>query len=130
MRIPFFRNAMDKGNAKFSLRKIWRSNLDFHFGGWHQEGHAKMPVSILTPTVVWHGFLALVPRSIALGCIGLLLVGLLSQAQAATSVRLAWNPGTSSGIAGYRVHYGTSSGSYPQILNVGSTTTVTVSGLI
>ena len=92
-----------------------------------------MPVSImfliiLTPAVVWHGFLALVPRSIA--CIGLLLIGLLWQAQAATSVRLAWNPGTSSGIAGYRVHYGTSSGSYPQIFNVGSTTTVTVSGLI
>jgi hypothetical protein len=51
-------------------------------------------------------------------------------AQSSQSVTLAWNPGASSGIAGYRVYYGTSSGSYPQILDVGITTTATVSNLI
>ena len=65
-----------------------------------------------------------------MGGFGLLLVGSLQNAHAAASVKLAWNPGGSPGIAGYRVYYGTSSGSYPQIFNVGNTTTVTVAGLI
>ena len=85
---------------------------------------------ILVLAIVWHSFVAVLPRAIALGVIGLLFVGFLSQAQAATSVTLAWNPGTSSGIAGYRVYYGTSSGSYPYNLYVGNTTTATVAGLI
>jgi hypothetical protein len=49
---------------------------------------------------------------------------LLSQAEAASSVPLAWNPGASSSIAGYRLYYGTSSGSYPNVLNVGNTTPI------
>ena len=84
---------------------------------------------ILAPTIVWHSFVVVLPRTIALGVSGLLFVGWLSQAEAASSVTLAWNPGGGSGIAGYRVHYGTSSGSYPETLNVGNTTTATVSGL-
>src|ERR1700675_4510423 len=85
----------------------------------------------LLPTIVRPSFVSLVPRTIAFGVIGLLLVGSLSQAHAASSVTLAWDPpnGTS-GIAGYRVHYGTYSGIYPQIINVGNTTTVTVPNLV
>ena len=67
--------------------------------------------------------------AVALGGIGLLLFGLPSQAQTTASVTLAWNPSLSSGIAGYRLHYGTSSGTHPNILNVGNTTTATVSSL-
>jgi hypothetical protein len=63
------------------------------------------------------------------GGIGLLLFGLPSQAQTTASVTLAWNPSLSSGIAGYRLHYGTSSGTHPNIINVGNTTTATVSRL-
>jgi hypothetical protein len=58
------------------------------------------------------------------------LFGLLLQAQAATSVSLAWDPSRASGIAGYRLHYGTSNGSYSQQIDVGNTTTATVSNLV
>ena len=70
--------------------------------------------------------IGLVPRAVASGAIGLLLVGPLSQAQAST-VTLTWDsPSDASGIAGYRVHYGTSSGSYSEVINVGNKTTATV----
>jgi Fibronectin type III domain/FG-GAP-like repeat/FG-GAP repeat len=57
------------------------------------------------------------------------LFGLLLQAQAATSVTLAWDSSGASGIAGYRLHYGTSSKSYSQTRDLGNTTTTTVSNL-
>jgi hypothetical protein len=86
---------------------------------------------ILVSAIARHSFVALVPRTIAFGVIGLLFVGLLSQAkaQATSSVTLAWNPSLSSGIAGYRLYYGTSNGNYPLILNVGNTTSATLSDL-
>ena len=46
-----------------------------------------------------------------------------------SQVTLAWNASTSSGIAGYKVHYGTSSGNYSAVIDVGNTTTCTVSSL-
>jgi len=52
-----------------------------------------------------------------------------AHAQAAQSVTLAWNPNSASGIAGYRVHYGTSSGNYTQTSDVGNATTATVANL-
>ena len=73
--------------------------------------------------------IALVRLAVALGGIGLLFAGLPSKAQTTASVTLAWNPSPSSGIAGYRLHYGTSSGNHPNIVNVGNTTTATVSRL-
>ena len=85
----------------------------------------------LFPTIIGHSFLTLVLRTIAFGVIGLLLVGSLSQAHAASSVTLAWDaPNAASGIAGYRVYYGNSSGIYPQIIDVGNSTTVTVPNLV
>ena len=59
-----------------------------------------------------------------------LLFGLLLQAQAATSVTLAWDPSGSSSVTGYRLHYGTSSKSYSQTRDLGNTTTTNVSNLI
>jgi len=44
-------------------------------------------------------------------------------------VTLAWDANTSAGIAGYEVYYGTSSGDYQSVINVGNTTTYTVSNL-
>jgi hypothetical protein len=58
------------------------------------------------------------------------LLGFVSQARAATSVTLAWDPSGASGVAGYRLHYGTSSRSYSQISDIGNTTTTTVSNLL
>ena len=46
-----------------------------------------------------------------------------------SQVTLAWNASTSSGVAGYNLCYGTSSGSYSTAVSVGNTTTYTVSGL-
>ena len=42
---------------------------------------------------------------------------------------LAWNPNTETNIAGYRLHYGTSSGNYTTTVDVGNTTTATPSNL-
>ena len=47
----------------------------------------------------------------------------------AGTISLAWDANTSSGIAGYKVYYGTSSGNYPTVINVGDTTTYTISNL-
>ena len=44
-------------------------------------------------------------------------------------VTLAWDANTSAGLAGYKVHYGSSSGSYPSVIDVGNNTTYTVSNL-
>src|ERR1700751_3673987 len=54
-------------------------------------------------------------------------IGLLPQLQAVQSVSLAWD--AESGVAGYRLHYGTASGTYTQTVDVGDTTTATVSRL-
>jgi hypothetical protein len=42
---------------------------------------------------------------------------------------LSWSPNTESDVAGYRVHYGTTSGLYPTVIDVGLVTAYTVSGL-
>jgi hypothetical protein len=49
----------------------------------------------------------------------------------AAQVSLAWEPGQdTSEIAGYKVYYGTSSGSYTHVLNIGNHTSCDISGLI
>jgi hypothetical protein len=47
----------------------------------------------------------------------------------AGEVSLAWDTNTEPDIAGYRIHYGIASGNYDQVLDVGNTTSCTVSGL-
>ena len=58
------------------------------------------------------------------------LFGFLLPAQAATSVTLTWDRSGASGIAGYRLHYGTSSHNLSQTRDLGNTTTTTVSNLL
>ncbi len=55
----------------------------------------------------------------------------VSSAYAATapSVTLAWDANPESGIAGYQMRYGTSSGVYPNAIAPGTSTTATVPGL-
>src|SRR3984893_18357490 len=67
--------------------------------------------------------------TIVLGSI-ICIFGLLLQARAATSLTLAGAPSGASGIAAYRLHYGTSSKSYSQTRDLGNTTTTTVSNLL
>ena len=49
---------------------------------------------------------------------------------AARSVTLAWDPSPESNLAGYRLKYGNSSGSYTQTVDVGNTTSATVPELL
>ena len=44
-------------------------------------------------------------------------------------VTLAWDPETASGLAGYKVHYGTASKNYPLVVDAGNHTTTTITGL-
>jgi chitinase len=44
-------------------------------------------------------------------------------------VTLAWDPNSETDLAGYRVYYGTSSGLYPNVTDVGNMTTATISNL-
>ena len=47
----------------------------------------------------------------------------------AAQVTLIWDASTSSNVAGYKLYYGTVSGSYPYYVNVGTTTSYVLSGL-
>jgi Fibronectin type III domain/FG-GAP-like repeat len=69
-------------------------------------------------------------RMVCLGWILILVLGLLAQAQPASGVTLFWDPSSGSNIAGYRLHFGTASGRYIQIVDVGNVTSFTVNGLL
>ncbi len=47
-----------------------------------------------------------------------------------SQVTLTWDPNTETDLAGYKLHYGTSSGSYNQVVDAGNQTFGTVSNLI
>src|SRR5215510_9740452 len=47
----------------------------------------------------------------------------------AANVNLAWDPKTDSGLAGYKMYYGTSSRSYGTPINVGNVTSYIMTGL-
>ena len=49
--------------------------------------------------------------------------------RAEQSVKLAWNPSTASGVAGYMIHYGNDGIHYNNALDVGANTSWTVTGL-
>jgi hypothetical protein len=59
----------------------------------------------------------------------LALVLCLNNAQGAQDVRLAWNPSKSLVAAGYFLYYGTEKGGYTNKIDIGSSTTASVSGL-
>ncbi len=48
----------------------------------------------------------------------------------ASQVTLAWDPITESDVAGYRIHYGTASGSYSEHIDVHNVTVCTLTGLV
>ncbi len=54
---------------------------------------------------------------------------LFSPSAIAADVTLAWDASTSSNVGGYRVHYGLSSGIYPNNVFAGSQTSYILSGL-
>ena len=60
----------------------------------------------------------------------LILAALSTTVQAGQSVTLAWNRSTDPIVAGYNIHYGGTSGTYTNMVNAGSATNATISGLI
>src|SRR4051794_16137585 len=50
-------------------------------------------------------------------------------AVAQSSVNLAWDASDDTTVTGYNVHYGTSSGSYQNVLDAGANTVATVSNI-
>jgi hypothetical protein len=62
---------------------------------------------------------------------GLFLVSfLISEAHIALGVTLAWDPVPDPNLAGYRLHYGTADGVFTHEVEVGTSTTVSVSNLV
>jgi PKD repeat protein len=64
------------------------------------------------------------------GLIGAGLLVLLPRAVAAGTVSLAWDPNSEADLAGYKVHFGASSRTYTQTIDVGNRTTVILSTLL
>ncbi|MBI5579619.1 MAG: fibronectin type III domain-containing protein, partial [Deltaproteobacteria bacterium] len=57
------------------------------------------------------------------------IIGVIASNAMAAQVTLAWNPNTESDLAGYRIHYGTASGSYTVHTDVHNVNSHTVTGL-
>src|SRR5262245_34877610 len=57
------------------------------------------------------------------------LGGWLMSGSFCAAVTLAWDASTDASTVGYRLHYGTSSGTYTSTVDVGNVTTATVSTL-
>ena len=59
-----------------------------------------------------------------------ILLYFLSSAAHAANVTLEWDPGPSTAyVSGYKVYYGTNTGSYEHVLNIGNHTSCEISGL-
>jgi len=58
-----------------------------------------------------------------------IIIGAVASNALAAQATLAWDPNTESDLAGYRIHYGTVSGSYTVHTDVHNVTTYTVTGL-
>jgi hypothetical protein len=80
----------------------------------------KAQSSVLSPR---YFFLFLIPLLFALCVLP------LHTAHAAASIELEWDPNTEPELAGYKIHWGTSSGNYTASKDVGKTTTCTLTGL-
>ncbi len=58
-----------------------------------------------------------------------IFIGVIASNALAAEATLAWDPNAESNLAGYRIHYGTESGSYSVHTDVHKVTTYTVTGL-
>ncbi len=59
----------------------------------------------------------------------IILLSLFASRARAAQVTLAWDPNSETDLAGYKMHYGTASGTYASTIDVGNTTTCTVPDL-
>src|SRR5262249_13541112 len=87
--------------------------------------------SLLIKTIITWQFYSRVPGSRCLwrlaSIAGFFFSAMLAYGTGA--LQLAWDPNSEPNIAGYKVYYGTSSGTYTQDIDVGNKTTTIVGGL-
>ena len=69
-------------------------------------------------------------RAVFVACVLTVLCPLAPAVSSAAQVTLAWDPNTEPDLAGYKLHYGFSSGSYQFSVDVGNQTSYTLSGLL
>jgi hypothetical protein len=97
--------------------------------------YGKYPPSLGKRPIDLYGCFARGPRLARVeqwtNCLGLvtLFVAAVSHAQALSSVTVGWDSSAASEVAGYRLHYGVTSGSYSSVTDVGNTTKATITGL-
>ena len=69
-------------------------------------------------------------RSILFSLSALILLSIIGSSSVfAADVTLSWDPKTDAGLSGYKLYYGTATHTYGAPINVGNTTTYTVTGL-
>src|SRR5438876_6262121 len=78
----------------------------------------------------WHSLASHSYRAWLGACVLTVLCSLAPALSSAAQVTLAWDPNTETDLAGYKLCYGTSSGSYPSSVDVGNLTSYTLSGLL
>src|SRR5213594_2391705 len=78
----------------------------------------------------WHSLASHSYRAWLGACVLTVLCSLAPALSSAAQVTLAWDPNTETDLAGYKLYYGTSSGSYPSSVDVGNLTSYTLSGLL
>src|SRR3989475_10070148 len=78
----------------------------------------------------WHSLASHSYRAWLGACVLTVLCSLAPALSSAAQVTLAWDPTTETDLAGYKLYYGTSSGSYPSSVDVGNLTSYTLSGLL
>src|ERR1051325_10824346 len=74
-----------------------------------------------------------VSRTRRAACSALLIVVLIlinSLSVFAGSVTLSWAPSSDPNVVGYKIYYGAVSGTYTNVIDTGSSTTVTINGLV
>src|SRR5256885_15055841 len=78
----------------------------------------------------WHSLASHSYRAWLGACVLTVLCSLAPALSSAAQVTLAWDPNTETDLAGYKLYYGPSSGSYQSSVDVGNLTSYTLSGLL
>lgn len=109
-----------------------------NFSKWQVDEAAQIPIlSGLVPVPLWSPSQRKrfnhpnAPKSKRWATLVVMLLGLCAcfSTRASQSVSIEWNPNTNSGTAGYVLYAGSSPANYTAQLNVGTNTTVTLTGL-